>query len=127
MTAASQLRLRVISVILIDEHTDRRAVIAEAFREVGCDVIEAATSLEAVVRLGECAFEPDLIAVGDSIPDAAAAEMREFIGRNHPHVKLVAIRDTAPPVVDADVRTLSADPLPGLPLRIRELLAAPMR
>jgi CheY-like chemotaxis protein len=100
MTAASRTRERVISVILIDEDATRRKLLAEGFRIVGCSLIEAATSLEAIVRLGESSFEPDVIAVADSIPTATADQMREFVGRNHRHVKLVSITDVIDPSVD---------------------------
>lgn len=97
VTSASRARERVISVILIDEDTERRNVLAHGFQLVGCSLIEAATSLEAIVRLGESSFEPDVIAVADSIPAATANDMREFVARNHPHVKLVSITDVIDP------------------------------
>jgi len=100
MTAASRARERVISVILIDEDATRRKLLAEAFRIVGCSLIEAATSLEAIVRLGESSFEPDVIAVADSIPAATANQMREFVARHHPNVKLVSITDVIDPGVN---------------------------
>src|SRR4029079_1405804 len=100
MTAASRARDRVISVILIDEDTARRKLLAEAFRIVGCSLIEAATSLEAIVRLGESSFEPDVIAVADSIPAVTGTEMREFSARHHPHVKLVSITDVIDPSIN---------------------------
>jgi len=100
MSSASHARERVISVILIDENATRRELLAEGFRIVGCNVIEAATSLEAIVRLGESSFEPDVIAVADSIPAATANEMREFVGRHHRHVKLVSITDVIDPAIN---------------------------
>jgi hypothetical protein len=100
ITAASRARERVISVILIDEDTERRKLLAEGFQLVGCSLIEAATSLEAIVRLGESSFEPDVIAVADSIPSATANEMREFVARHHPHVKLVSITDVIDPRIN---------------------------
>ena len=100
MTAASRARDRVISVILIDEDAPRRKLLAEGFRLVGCSLIEAATSLEAIVRLGESTFEPDVIAVADSIPAATANEMREFVARHHSQVKLVSITDVIDPGVN---------------------------
>lgn len=124
MTAASRTRERVISVILIDEATTRMALLAEAFRVVGCNVIEATTSLEAIVRLGDTSFEPDVIAVADSIPAATANEMREFVRRNHPHVKLVSITDVIDPAVD--IFQLTPEDLRGnLTGAIRRLLGRP--
>lgn len=100
MTGASHARERVIAVILVDEDDARRKLLSEGFRIVGCTVIEAATSLEAIVRLGESSFEPDVIAVADSIPSTTANEMRQFVGRNHPQVKLVSITDVIDTAVD---------------------------
>ena len=55
---ASHAAARVISPVLIDADAARRATIAGAFRATGCEVVEAATSLEAIARLGESHFEP---------------------------------------------------------------------
>lgn len=124
MTAASRARERVISVILIDEDATRRKLLAEGFRIVGCSLIEAATSLEAIVRLGESSFEPDVIAVADSTPAATANEMREFVGRHHPHVKLVSITDVIDPAVD--IFQLTPEDLRGnLTGAIRRVLGRP--
>jgi hypothetical protein len=95
------------------------------FRATGCGVIEAATPLEAIVRLGESSFEPDVIAIADSHPAAAADEMRDFVERNHPNAKLVTIGD-ALLQPDGIVHWLSsADPASDLPDRIREVLVRP--
>lgn len=124
MTSASRAKDRVISVILIDEDTARRQLLAEAFRLVGCSLIEAATSLEAIVRLGESSFEPDVIAVADSIPAASANEMRDFIGRNHRQVKLVSITDVIDPHID--IFQLTPQDLSGnLADAIRRVLGRP--
>lgn len=124
MTNASRTRDRVISVILIDEDATRRELLGAAFRTVGCSLIEAATSLEAIVRLGESSFEPDVIAVADSIPAATANEMREFVGRNHPHVKLVSITDVLDPGVN--IFQLTPEDLRGnLADAIRRVLGRP--
>ena len=124
MTDASRTRERVISVILMDEDAARRKLLGEAFRTVGCSLIEAATSLEAIVRLGESSFEPDVIAVADSIPAVTANEMREFVGRNHPDVKLVSITDVIDPGVN--IFQLTPEDLRGnLADAIRRVLGRP--
>jgi hypothetical protein len=124
MTGESRARKRVIAVILIDEDTARRKLLAEGFRIVGCTVIEAATPLEAIVRLGESSFEPDVIAVADSIPAVTANVMREFIGRNHPHVKLVSITDVIDPAIN--IFQLTPEDLRGnLTGAIRRVLGRP--
>jgi len=124
MTDASRTRDRVISVILIDEDPSRRKLLGDAFRTVGCTLIDAATSLEAIVRLGESSFEPDVIAVADSIPAATANEMREFVGRNHPAVKLVSITEVLDPSIN--IFQLTPEDLRGnLADAIRRVLGRP--
>ena len=125
LTTASHASARVISVVLIDADAARRAVIATAFRSTGCEVVEAATQLEAIVRLGECHFEPDIIAVANTQPVAAADQMREFIEHHHPRSMLVTI---GPELLDPaglanwlSAATATTD----LPARIRDLLFAP--
>jgi CheY-like chemotaxis protein len=125
MAAASRNRKRVLSIVLVDEDLDRRALIAEGFRAVGCGVIEASTALEAIVRLGESSFEPDLIAVADSIPSVHSETLREFVDREHPHVKLVTItNDSIEPAGIANWLS-STDPNEDLIARIRDLLVRP--
>jgi PilZ domain-containing protein len=125
LTTASHASARVISVVLIDADEARRAVIAAGFRATGCEVVEAATQLEAIVRLGECDFEPDIIAVANTQPVTAADEMRAFVEHYHPSSMLVTI---GPELLDPaglanwlSEATATAD----LPVRIRELLFAP--
>jgi CheY-like chemotaxis protein len=122
LTTASHARRRLMSVILIDDNTQRRAAMATGFRATGCDVIEAATPLEAIVRLGESSFEPDVIAVADSEGTTAAAEMREFIVRDHPKAKLITIGDDLLEPDGFAHWLSSADPNADLAQRISELL-----
>lgn len=127
LTTASHASARVISVVLIDGDPARRGVIAAGFRAAGCDVLEVATQLEAIVRLGECHFEPDIIAVGNTHPANAAEEMRSFIEQHHASSMLVTV---GPELLDPAglANWLSAATAPAdLPGRIRELLFAPRR
>jgi hypothetical protein len=122
VTTASQASDRVMSVVLIDSDTKRRSAMAAGFRTTGCAVVEAATPLEAIVRLGESSFEPDVIAIANSYPTTEAAEMRVFVERDHPDVKLVTIGDE---LVEPDGIAhwlSSADPRADLPDRVREVL-----
>jgi len=121
---AARASARVLSVVLIDADDARRSAMAAGFRAAGCSVVEASTPLEAVVRLGETMFEPDVIAVADS-QTSAAAEMRAFVEREHPAAKLVTIGDElfAPDGVAHWLSsTASYRDLPG---RIREVLVRP--
>lgn len=127
LSTASYASARVISVVLIDADAPRRAAIAGGFRTAGCEVLEVSTQLEAIVRLGESHFEPDIIAVANTQPISAAEQMRSFVKRYHPSSMLVAI---GPELLDptALVDWLSeATATAGLPARIRELLFAPRR
>lgn len=90
LSATSDARSRITSVILIDADRVRSFAVAAGFRAAGCSVIEAATPLEAIVRLGESSFEPDVIVVADSQTDDAQA-MRTFIEREHPGATLISI------------------------------------
>ena len=90
-----------------------------------CEVVEVATQLDAIVRLGGSHFEPDIIAVANSQPAAPADEMRTFIRRDHPGSLLVTI---GPELLDPAglANWLSSDtPTVDLPTRIRELIFAP--
>ncbi|HEY0255771.1 MAG TPA: hypothetical protein VGC41_29790 [Kofleriaceae bacterium] len=124
MSSAARASARVMSVVLIDSGVERRSAMAAGFRAAGCNVIEAGTQLEAIVRLGEISFEPDVIAVADS-QSSSADEMRTFIQREHPSVKLVTIGDElfAP---DGIAHWLSSTAsYVDLPGRIREVLVQP--
>lgn len=125
MSAASRAHLRALLVVLIDADPGRRSAIAEGFRTAGCTVVETATPLEAVVRLGEASFEPDLIAIADSTPAAMADDLRHFAERNHPRAKLVTIGHGLVEPVGSPFWLSSADPGADLEVRIGELLGRP--
>lgn len=125
MMAESRNRKRVLSVVIVDEDVDRRALIAEGFRAVGCGIVEASTPLEAIVRLGESSFEPDLIAVANSIPAGHSDTLRAFVDREHPHVKLVTISNDAIEPAGLAHWLSSTDPNDDLLSRIRDLLVRP--
>ena len=127
MATASHARVRVLSVVLIDTDAERRSAMAYAFRTTGCSVVEAATPLEAIVRLGESSFEPDVIAVADSGSATTAADLRAFVERNHASAKLIAIGND-PGAPDGIIHWLSsANPDGALANRIRAVLARPRR
>jgi hypothetical protein len=123
LATASHASARVISVVLVDADAGRRMAIASGFRATGCQVMEAATALEAIVRLGESQFEPDIIAVANPQP-GTTGEMRAFIEREHPNSMLVTI---GPELLDpAGLANWlsSTTAAPDLPTRIRTLLFA---
>lgn len=127
MSAASRAHLRTLSAVLVDAEPGRRAVMAESFRAAGCRVVEASTPLEAIVKLGESHFEPDLIAIADSAPGVVADDLRRFMERNHPRAKLVTIGDD---LVERDGIAhwlSSANPGFDLGTRVCQILGRPRR
>lgn len=125
LATASRAHQRVVNVVLIDTDPQRRSAMAAGFRSTGCAVVEAATSLEAIVRLGEASFEPDVVAIADSDPSAEAADMRVFVERDHPKVKVVTIGDQLLQPDGFANWLSSANPDADLPARVREVLVAP--
>jgi hypothetical protein len=119
-SSQSHAHRRAINVVLIDGDQTRSDAMVEGFRSAGCVVQRAKTPLEAIVHLGESAFEPDLVAIGDTA-GTSAEELRSFVAKHHPRARLVAIgTDTAS---EATGPWLSSDdPIADLPVRIRLVL-----
>ena len=120
---ASRARHRMLAVVLIDTDPVRRSAMVAGFRKVGCAVVEAASPLEAIVRLGESSFEPDVIAIADSDPGASANELRAFTQQHHPNAKLVTIGDERGSSDAARSWVSSDDTAADLPQRIRAMLS----
>jgi CheY-like chemotaxis protein len=95
LQVASQRGQRTISVLIVDDPSRRRDAISDGFRALGCTVVEAATPLDAIVRMCEAQFEVEVVAIADSNPPARAAELRDFIAREHATARIVAITDSA--------------------------------
>jgi hypothetical protein len=126
LSTASLARARIIVVVLIDADPQRRDAMTTGFRAAGCSVIEAASPLEAIVRLGESSFEPDVIAVADSHGEDAE-QMRAFVEREHPKATLIRIGDELlrPEGLANWLSSVNHDE--DLPARVREALIAPRR
>jgi hypothetical protein len=125
LATAARAHQRVVNVVLIDTDPQRRSAMAAGFRATGCAVVEAATSLEAIVRLGEASFEPDVIAIADSDPALESEDMRVFVERDHPKVKVVKIGDQLLQPDGFANWLSSANPDADLPARVRDVLVAP--
>lgn len=125
MTAASRAHLLTPLTVLLDADPDRRSTMAKGFYAAGCRVVETATPLEAIVRLGESTFEPDLIAIADSTPAAVADDLRRFVERNHPRAKLVTIGNGMIEPQGIPLWLSSANPRADLEARICEILDRP--
>jgi hypothetical protein len=119
---ASHHHQRVLSIVLVDATPARRSEMTEAFRAAGCGVIEVSTPLEAIVRLGESHFEPDLIAIADSSPAAVSDELRRFVDAEHPRAKLVTISDAANEPTGLLHWLSATNPAGDLATRIRKVL-----
>lgn len=124
---ASYRHQQGLSVILVDATVDRRLAIAEAFRAAGCSVVDVSTPLEAIVRLGESQFEPDLVVVANSLPTTTADELRRFVQREHPAATLVTVGDELVEPAGLLHWLSSANPGDDVIARVRELLSRPLR
>jgi hypothetical protein len=120
--SASDEHRRLRTVVVIDAIPERSGPIAEAFRAAGCAVLEVSTPLEAIVRLGESPFEPDLIAIADSAPSPTSDELRRFVEREHPRAKLVTIGEDVLAPSEPAPRLSSAGSQAELIARVRALL-----
>jgi CheY-like chemotaxis protein len=78
-------------MILVDEIAERRDVFAKAFRDAGCSVTEVSSPLEAIAWLGRLRFEPGVIAIADSVPEAVAEDLRDYLCDQYPETHMVAI------------------------------------
>jgi hypothetical protein len=114
---------RTLAMVLVDATLARRTEMAEAFRAAGCEVLAVATPLEAIVRLGESEFEPDLIAIADSLPESTSDELRRFVDAEHPAVMLVTIGDAVSAREGLAHWLSAANPDDDLAKRIRNVLA----
>lgn len=123
LRGASRNRQRSLAVVVIDTDSSRRASMVRAFRSIGCAIVEAGTPLEAIVRLGESSFEPDVIAVADSSPALGAEDLRRFVEEHHPGVSLVRILGGDGPADGSPGWVSASDPRADLPQRVRELLS----
>lgn len=119
--ASHDLR-RILSIVLVDADAERRAALVSGFRASHCAVIDAATPLEAIVRLGESHFEPDVIAIADSSPEAIADELRRFVETEHPRARVLTIGHDLVGPSGAARWLSSANPGNDLVTRIHQLL-----
>ena len=115
---------RMLSILLVDATSERRSAMADGFRSAGCTVLEVTTALEAIVRLGESRFEPDLIAIADSQPASISDEIRRFVEADHPRARIVTIGDAATAPEGLKRWLSSANPNADLAARIRAVLTS---
>lgn len=125
ISSSAHARARILSVVLIDGDQQRRSSMAVGFRAAGCHVIEASQSLEAIVRLGESSFEPDVVAIADSHPSSEAENMRRFVEAYHPTARLITIGDEALQPDGLAHWLSSNNPSDDLAARVRGALVGP--
>ncbi|MGN6110083.1 MAG: PilZ domain-containing protein [Kofleriaceae bacterium] len=87
--AAAQNRRTPCAVVVGSDEARRRPVV-DRLRSVGYVIVEAATPLEAVVRVGEASYEPQVIAVAETMLQSNADELRSFMLREHPDAEILA-------------------------------------
>jgi hypothetical protein len=127
MVGSARAHRRVMNMVLIDSDVPRRTRMSIAFQMAGCTVVDAASPLEAIVRLGESMFEPDLIAIADSAPSNISDDLRTWVEREHPNTKLVSIGDGDIGPEGIAHWLSAADPSADMPSRVREMLGRPRR
>jgi PilZ domain len=111
-------------MILVDSPGARRRMIANAFRNAGCHVTEASMPLDAIAQLGLSRFEPDLIAIADSVPEAVAEELRAFLLEEHPEAHMVAIGSSSTRRAPAESWLRSSNGSGDLQTRVGRVMVA---
>lgn len=108
-------------VIVADNDRERRTLTAAAFRERGCDVVEAATPLEVLYHLGNGRSHSDVIAVAGTTPPSTGDELRQYLALSQPGSLVVRVSDES---LDALATAAPWQIAHGLRVRIAACLAA---
>ena len=114
----------VPDMVLVDPFVARRGMIAEAFRRSGCRVAEVATPLDAISHLERLQFEPGVIAIADTLPEAVAEELRNFLSGEHPYAHMIAIGKSPHKRAGSASWLSSSDPRGDLGTRVDRLVTA---
>ena len=80
-----------IEVMIVDADLGARGRVAEAFRDAGCHVVEASTSIEARDRLQTTPEQTAVIVVADTLPAEAGAALRAYLDRAYPRALVIGI------------------------------------
>lgn len=73
-------------LMLVDGARGRRALVADAFRAMGCHVIEVSSPLEAIAQIDQSRLHLWAVVVADTKLTSEAEELRRFLGETHPDV-----------------------------------------
>jgi CheY-like chemotaxis protein len=82
---------RVAQVLLVDPDATRRRPLAEALRRNGCHVVELATPLEVIQRIGESHTHAWLIAIAETFPETVAEELRSYLAGTKTRAELIVV------------------------------------
>jgi hypothetical protein len=74
-------------LLLVDGARGRRALVADAFRAMGCHVIEVSSPLEAIAKIDQSRLHLWAVMVADSKLASQAEELRRFLAETHPDVR----------------------------------------
>jgi hypothetical protein len=111
-------------VIIVDAACETRELIAHAFRTGGCQVVEVSTPWQAIDELDHGRFEPGVIAIADTVPEAIANDLRAFMRREYPEAHMVAIGTSAHNRDPAGSWISTRDPKGDVAIRVGRVITA---
>lgn len=106
-------------VLVVDADRCRRDLVASAFRDTGCHVIEATSPLEAIIALDESKLHPWAVVIAETDFDLRADELRSFLREAYPCLPLIAIGERGR---TRSTTCLSVDRIPDLALQVHDLV-----
>jgi hypothetical protein len=78
-------------LLLVDATRRRRELVAAAFRETGCVVIETSSPLEAIIAIDQSRLHLWGVVIADTELASRADELREFLTMMYPQVPLIVV------------------------------------
>lgn len=76
-------------LLLVDSARGRRELVADAFRALGCLVIEASSPLEAIAQIDQSRLHLWAVVVAETKLASQAEELRRFLAETHPDVRQI--------------------------------------
>ena len=105
-------------VLVVDADRGRRDLVAGAFRDTGCHVIETTSPLEAVMALDESKLHPWAVVIAET-DSVRTDELRSFLREAYPCLPLIAIGERGR---TRSTACLSVDGIPDLALQVHALV-----
>lgn len=115
--------MQSLRVILVDPSSTRSAILEQALRDAGLQVIGRFAECDMLVdRISE--LQPDIVLVDIESPDRDTLESLQTVGRDNPRPIVVFAEDDSPDAIAAAVRAgVSAYVVDGLqPHRVRPIV-----